>query len=163
MFFPLCFFCASFRRCYYFLDSLPISTYFAGTKLRWLLNEVPGLEERAKNGEVLFGTIDCWLIWKFTNGDVHATDVTNASRTLLVDVGTLQWDDRLLEIFDIPKSILPTIQPSLGGQFGPFRLDLVSTCSALHRFWPNLLRSALVGGQFAALCTELGSICCVRH
>ena len=140
---PFVFFCASFRRCYYFLDSLPISTYFAGTKLRWLLNEVPGLEERAKNGEVLFGTIDCWLIWKFTNGDVHATDVTNASRTLLVDVGTLQWDDRLLEIFDIPKSILPTIQPSLGGQFGAISSP---SCSAFQ----GIPIGAILGDQHAA-------------
>lgn len=125
------------------ITGLPISTYFAGTKLRWLLNEVPGLEERAKNGEVLFGTIDCWLIWKFTNGDVHATDVTNASRTLLVDVGTLQWDNRLLEIFDIPKSILPTIQPSLGGQFGAISSP---SCSAFQ----GIPIGAILGDQHAA-------------
>jgi glycerol kinase len=74
---------------------LPLSTYFAGTKLRWILDNVPGVRTRAEKGELLFGTIDTWLLWNITggvNGGVHATDVTNASRTLLMDLRTLQWD-----------------------------------------------------------------------
>ena len=95
-----------------FLDScgLPLATYFSGPKLRWLLAEVPGLRERAERGEVLFGTIDSWLIWRLTGE--HVTDVTNASRTMLMNLRTLDWDPRTLEVFGVPARMLPRIRPS---------------------------------------------------
>ncbi|GAA2731086.1 glycerol kinase GlpK [Actinocorallia aurantiaca] len=95
-----------------FLDScgLPLATYFSGPKLRWLLAEVPGLRERAERGEVLFGTIDSWLIWRLTGE--HVTDVTNASRTMLMNLRTLDWDPRTLEAFGVPARMLPRIRPS---------------------------------------------------
>lgn len=91
---------------------LLIDAYFCASKLRWLLGEIPGARQRAEAGELAFGTIDSWLIWKLTGGRVHATDVTNASRTMLLDITTCQWDDQLLEIFDIPRSLLPEVLPS---------------------------------------------------
>lgn len=87
---------------------LPISTYFSGPKLKWLLDEIPGLKARAERGELLFGTIDTWIIWNLTGG-VHVTDVTNASRTLLMNLETLNWDPGLLELMAIPNSLLPRI------------------------------------------------------
>jgi glycerol kinase len=91
---------------------LLIDAYFCATKLRWLLKEIPGARQRAEAGELAFGTIDSWLIWKLTGGKLHATDVTNASRTMLMDVRTCQWDEELLNVFDIPRSMLPEIMPS---------------------------------------------------
>jgi glycerol kinase len=89
---------------------LPLATYFSAPKIRWLLDEVPGLRERAENGDVLFGTMDTWLISKLTGR--HATDVTNASRTMLMNLSTLAWDDELLAAFDIPRAMLPEIVAS---------------------------------------------------
>lgn len=91
---------------------LLIDSYFSGTKLRWLLDNVPGARQRAQRGELAFGTIDSWLIWKMTGGRVHVTDVTNASRTMLLNIETGQWDDELLSILDIPPSVLPKVRPS---------------------------------------------------
>jgi glycerol kinase len=91
---------------------LLIDAYFCATKLRWLLDNVPGARQRAENGELAFGTVDSWLFWKLTGGRVHATDVTNASRTMLFDISRCQWDDELLELFEIPKSVLPEVFPS---------------------------------------------------
>lgn len=91
---------------------LPLATYFAGPKLRWLLDETPGLRERAEAGDVLFGTMDSYVVWKLTGR--HVTDVTNASRTLLMDLETLQWDPELLEAIGIPAAMLPEIVPSVG-------------------------------------------------
>ncbi len=93
---------------------LRIDPYFSGTKIQWLLSNVPGARSRAERGELAFGTIDTWLIWQLTKGRVHATDFTNASRTLLCNLSTGQWDDELLGIFDIPMSLLPQIVPSSG-------------------------------------------------
>jgi glycerol kinase len=90
---------------------LPIATYFSGPKLQWLLDHVPGARQRARLGELLFGTIDTWLIWNLTGG-VHVTDPTNASRTLLMNLATLDWDLELLELMDIPRSMLPEIRSS---------------------------------------------------
>lgn len=87
-----------------------LDPYFSGTKLQWLLEKVDGLRQRAEQGELLFGTIDTWLIWKLTGGQVHATDVTNASRTLLFNIHTLDWDDELLALFDIPRPLLPEVK-----------------------------------------------------
>ena len=86
--------------------------YFSGTKIKWLLDNVPGAREKAEKGELAFGTIDTWLIWKLTGGRVHVTDVTNASRTMIFNIHTLEWDDELLKILDIPKSMLPEVKPS---------------------------------------------------
>jgi glycerol kinase len=89
---------------------LPLATYFSGPKVRWLLDGVPGLQARAEQGEVLFGTMDSWLIWKLTGR--HLTDPTNASRTMLMNLGTLDWDDTLLDAFGIPRAMLPEIRSS---------------------------------------------------
>jgi glycerol kinase len=89
---------------------LPLASYFSGPKLRWLLETVPRLRERAEAGEVLFGTMDSWLIWRLTGR--HLTDVTNASRTMLMSLHTLEWDQALLEAFGVPRTMLPEIRPS---------------------------------------------------
>jgi glycerol kinase len=91
---------------------LVIDAYFSGTKLKWLLDHVPGARAKAEKGELCFGTIDCWLLWKLTNGKVHATDVSNASRTLLYNIHTLAWDEELLELMQIPASVLPEVKSS---------------------------------------------------
>ncbi|HVW15173.1 MAG TPA: glycerol kinase GlpK [Mucilaginibacter sp.] len=91
---------------------LVIDAYFSGSKIRWILDNVPGARQKAEAGELAFGTVDSWLVWKFTRGKVHATDVTNASRTMLFNIRTLQWDDELLRIFDIPQSMLPEVKQS---------------------------------------------------
>ena len=83
-----------------------------GTKIKWILDQVEGSRERAKNGELLFGTIDTWLIWKLTGGEVHVTDYTNASRTMIYNIHELKWDEELLELLDIPKEMLPEVRPS---------------------------------------------------
>lgn len=86
--------------------------YFSGTKLKWILDHVPGARERAKKGELLFGTVDTWLIWNLTNRKVHVTDYTNASRTMLFDIHRLQWDEEILRKLDIPREMLPKVCPS---------------------------------------------------
>ncbi len=91
---------------------LVIDAYFSATKLKWVLDNVTGARERAVKGELAFGTIDSWLTWKLTNGEVHVTDVSNASRTMLFNIHTLQWDEELLKVFDIPLYVLPEVKPS---------------------------------------------------
>ena len=91
---------------------LVIDAYFSGSKIRWILDNVPGARAKAEAGGLAFGTVDSWLVWKFTRGNVHATDVTNASRTMLFNIKTLEWDDELLRLFNIPKSILPEVKQS---------------------------------------------------
>lgn len=91
---------------------LVIDPYFSGTKVKWILDHVEGSRERARRGELLFGTVDTWLIWKFTGGKVHVTDYTNASRTLMFNIHTLQWDKRMLEVLDIPEQMLPEVRSS---------------------------------------------------
>ncbi len=91
---------------------LLIDAYFSGTKLRWILENVPGAREKAEAGKLLFGTIETWLIWKLTDGKVHVTDYSNASRTMMFNINTLQWDDEILDILDIPKCMLPEPKPS---------------------------------------------------
>jgi glycerol kinase len=93
---------------------LVLDAYFSGTKLEWLLNNVPGVRARAERGELAFGTIDSWLVWKLTGGRVHATDASNASRTLLFNIHTLAWDTKLLSLFNIPPSVLPRVVASSG-------------------------------------------------
>ncbi len=86
--------------------------YFSGSKIKWLLDNVPGARERAERGELLFGTIDTWLIWRLTEGAVHVTDQTNASRTMLYNIHSLEWDNELLDMLDIPRNMLPEVKPS---------------------------------------------------
>lgn len=93
---------------------LMVDAYFSGTKLKWILDHVEGARTRAERGELLFGTIETWLIWKLTKGAVHVTDYSNASRTMLFDIQTLQWDPDILELLQIPVSMLPLPVPSSG-------------------------------------------------
>ena len=91
---------------------LILDAYFSATKIKWILDNVEGAREKAENGELLFGTLDTWLIWNLTRGKVHVTDYTNAARTMLYNIKELKWDDEILEILDIPKSMLPDVKPS---------------------------------------------------
>ena len=91
---------------------LVIDAYFSGTKLRWILENVPGARQRAEKGELLFGTVETWLIWKLTGGRAHVTDYSNASRTMLFNINTLQWDEEILAELEIPRSMLPEVKPS---------------------------------------------------
>ena len=91
---------------------LKFDPYFSGTKIRWILDNVPGVRERAEKGELCFGTVESWLIFKLTKGKVHVTDYSNASRTLLFNINTLEWDDELCQILEVPKSMLPEVKPS---------------------------------------------------
>ncbi|MFP4508670.1 MAG: glycerol kinase GlpK [Spirochaetaceae bacterium] len=91
---------------------LVIDAYFSATKVKWLLDEVDGIREKAKQGKVLFGTVDTWLIWNLTRGKVHVTDYSNASRTMMFDINTLDWDDAILAELDIPRAMLPEVKPS---------------------------------------------------
>jgi glycerol kinase len=121
---------------------LPLATYFSAPRIRWLLDRRPGLRERAERGDVLFGTMESWLIWNLTggpDGGLHVTDVTNASRTLLMDLATLTWDRELLEFFGIPQAMLPQIRPSM---------EAFAPTSALL---PGVPIAAALGDQQAAL------------
>lgn len=90
---------------------LIVDAYFSGTKIRWILENIPGARERAERGELLFGTIETWLIWKMTGGKAHVTDYSNAARTMLFNIHTLEWDEEILKLLDIPRSMLPKPQP----------------------------------------------------
>jgi len=120
--------------------------YFSASKLRWILQNVPGVRERADRGELRFGTVDSWLIWNLTGGCVHATDVSNASRTMLFNIKTLQWDDELLALFDVPRSMLPEVVASSG---------IVGYAQLLPEKAPIPV-SGVLGDQQAAL---LGQLC----
>ncbi|MGL5005976.1 MAG: glycerol kinase GlpK [Plesiomonas sp.] len=91
---------------------LVVDPYFSGTKVKWILDHVEGSRERAQRGELLFGTVDTWLVWKMTQGRAHVTDYTNASRTMMFNIHTLDWDTRMLEALDIPRAMLPAVRPS---------------------------------------------------
>ncbi len=91
---------------------LVVDAYFSGTKVKWLLDNIAGARDKANRGELCFGTIDSWLLWKLTNGKVHATDVSNASRTMLFNIHTLEWDQELLQLLDVPASVLPEVRSS---------------------------------------------------
>ena len=91
---------------------LIIDAYFSATKLKWILDNVEGARARAEKGELAFGTVDSWLVWKFSNGQLHITDVSNASRTMLLNIHTCTWDDELLKLFDIPRQVLPEVKAS---------------------------------------------------
>ncbi len=132
------------------LSGLPLASYFSGPKLRWLLDNVPGLRERAAAGDLLFGTMDSWLIWRMTGR--HLTDVTNASRTLLMNLHTLAWDDELVELLGVPPGMLPEIRPS-AEVYGEARGELAGVPIA-----------AALGDQQAALfgqtCFDVGDAKC---
>lgn len=119
---------------------LLIDPYFSATKIQWLLDHVKGARERARAGELAFGTVDSFLLWRLTNGASHATDATNASRTLLFNINTQQWDDKLLELFDIPKSILPEVLDS-AAHFGESNASILGAPISI---------TALLGDQQAA-------------
>ena len=108
---------------------LVLDAYFSGTKLKWLLDNVPGARKRAENGELCFGTIDTWLIWNLTGGKTHATDPSNASRTLLFNIHTNSWDDELLTLLSIPHALLPQVRPS-SGTFGEAVINGVAVAIA---------------------------------
>lgn len=101
---------------------LVIDSYFSGTKVKWILDNVEGAREKAENGDLLMGTVDSWLVWNMTNRANHVTDYTNASRTLIYDIVNLKWDDKLLQFLGIPKSMLPEVKPS-AHHFGDYELD----------------------------------------
>jgi len=120
---------------------LVIDAYFSGTKVKWLLDEIPCARDKALKGELLFGTIDTWLLWKLTGGKVHATDYTNASRTMLFNIRSLEWDPTLLKALNIPSIILPEVRPS-SGLFGETIPEL---------FGSSIPISGIAGDQQAAL------------
>ncbi|MFX1735925.1 glycerol kinase GlpK [Paraburkholderia sp. A1RI_3L] len=131
---------------------LPIDAYFSATKIRWILDNVEGAREKARQGRLAFGTVDSWLVWNFTKHSLHITDVTNASRTMLFNIHTLKWDDELLEALDIPRSMLPEVRPS-SEVYGP----TVTTV-----FASKIPIGGIAGDQHAALfgqmCTESGMV-----
>ncbi len=130
---------------------LIIDAYFSASKIRWILDNVEGARKRAEKGDLLFGTVDTWLIWNLTGRKVHATDYTNASRTMLFNIHTLEWDKELLKIFDIPPSILPEVKPS-GFVYGLSSRQLVGA---------EIPVASAIGDQqsalFGQMCTEQGS------
>lgn len=133
---------------------LLIDPYFSALKIVWILDNVPGAREKANKGELLFGTVDSYLIWHFTNGKVHATDVTNASRTLLYNINTLDWDDELLALFNIPRNMLPKVLDS-AAEFGV--VD--------KKHWGvEIPLTGVIGDQQAAslgqACVEVGDVKC---
>ncbi|MET7395697.1 glycerol kinase GlpK [Dactylosporangium sp. NPDC005572] len=138
---------------------LPPATYFSGPKIRWLLDETPALRERAEQGDVLFGTIDSWLIWNLTGR--HVTDVTNASRTMLMNLHTLQWDDEMLDVIGVPRAMLPEIRPS--AEVYGYTTDGVPVASALGDqqaalfgqtcFEPGATKSTYGSGSFLLMNT----------
>jgi glycerol kinase len=131
---------------------LVIDSYFSGTKVKWILDNVEGAREKAEKGELAFGTIDTWLIWNFTQGELHITDVTNASRTMLFNINKMDWDDELLELMDIPKNMLPDVKQS-SEEYGRTKTTL---------FASKVPIAGIAGDQQAALfgqmCTEPGMV-----
>ncbi|MDN4986886.1 glycerol kinase GlpK [Bradyrhizobium arachidis] len=145
---------------------LIVDPYFSGTKVAWILDHVPGARARAARGELMFGTVDCYLLWRLTGGKVHATDATNASRTLLFNIHTGQWDDELLEIIGVPRSMLPEVKDS-SAAYGESTPDLFGGAIAISGiagdqqaatigqacFRPGMIKSTYGTGCFALLNT----------
>lgn len=131
---------------------LIIDAYFSGTKIKWILDNVPGARERAEKGKLRFGTVDSWLVWRLTRGEVHVTDVSNASRTMLFNIHTLDWDDDLLKLFGIPRSMMPEVKSS-SEVYGHTKTTI---------FAHEVPIAGIAGDQQAALfgqlCIEPGSI-----
>ncbi len=130
---------------------LLIDAYFSGTKVKWILDNVEGVRERAEKGDLLFGTMDTWVIWKLSGGRAHVTDYTNASRTLMYNIYDLKWDDELLEMLDVPKSMLPEVRPSS---------EVYANTVDYHFFGEEVPIAGAAGDQQAALfgqaCFEKG-------
>ncbi|MCT4790864.1 MULTISPECIES: glycerol kinase GlpK [Exiguobacterium] len=130
---------------------LLIDAYFSGTKVKWILDHVEGSRERAERGELLFGTIDTWLIWKLSGGKAHVTDYSNASRTLMYNIHELKWDDELLQLLDVPKAMLPEVRPSS---------EVYAHTAGYHFFGESVPIAGAAGDQQAALfgqaCFEKG-------
>ena len=131
---------------------LIIDAYFSGTKIRWILDNVPGAREKAEAGKLRFGTVDSWLVWQLTRGEVHVTDVSNASRTMLFNINTLEWDKELLELLDVPASMMPEVRSS-SEVYGVTKTTI---------FAHEVPIGGIAGDQQAALfgqmCTEPGSV-----
>ena len=106
-------------------SGLVIDPYFSATKIKWILDNVPGARSKAENDEICFGTVDSFLLWKLTGGKVHATDATNASRTSLYNIESLEWDNELLKIFDVPISLMPVVMDS-NSHFGDISKDIIN-------------------------------------
>ncbi|WP_306007572.1 glycerol kinase GlpK [Bacillus sp. MMSF_3353] len=121
---------------------LLIDAYFSGTKVKWILDNVEGAREKAENGDLLFGTIDTWLVWKLSGGKAHVTDYSNASRTLMFNIHDLQWDDELLDMLTVPKSMLPEVRPSS---------EIYGETIDYHFFGQNIPIAGVAGDQQAAL------------
>jgi len=136
-------------------SGLVIDPYFSGTKIRWLLDHVPGLRARAKSGALAFGTVDSYLLWRLTGGALHATDATNASRTMLMNLKTLAWDDELCDILGVPRALLPEICPTIG---------ILGRTKGVPGLPDGIPIAAMAGDQQAALfgqaCFEPGSAKC---
>ena len=132
---------------------LLLDPYFSGTKVRWILDNVKGAREKAENGDLLFGTIDTWLVWKLSGGEAHITDYSNASRTLMYNIHELKWDDELLELLDIPKAILPEVKESS---------EIYAHTKDYHFFGQEVPIAGIAGDQQAALfgqaCFERGDV-----
>ena len=126
---------------------LVVDAYFSGTKIKWLLDNVDGARERAEKGELRFGTIDSWLIWKLTGGETHVTDYTNASRTLIYNIFDLEWDQEMLDILDIPESMLPEVKQSS---------EVYGKTADYHFFGQNVPIAGIAGDQQAA---TFGQVC----
>ena len=120
--------------------------YFSATKIRWILDHVPGAQERAEKGELLFGTIDTWLVWKLTGGKVHVTDYTNASRTMLFNITELDWDDEILKLLNIPRQLLPEIRSNS---------EVYGTTAEYHFYGSEVPIAGMAGDQQAALFGQL--------
>ena len=125
---------------------LVIDAYFSATKIRWILDHVEGAQERAEKGELLFGTIDTWLVWKLTNGATHVTDYTNAARTMLFNINDLQWDEEILEILNIPTTMLPEVKSNS---------EIYGTTASFHFYGGEVPISGMAGDQQAALFGQL--------
>ncbi|MDK4115261.1 glycerol kinase GlpK [Staphylococcus pseudintermedius] len=132
---------------------LLLDPYFSGTKVKWILDKVDGAREKAAKGEILFGTIDTWLVWKLSGGRAHVTDYSNASRTLMYNIHELKWDDELLELLDVPKAMLPEVKPSS---------EVYCETIDYHFFGQNVPIAGIAGDQQAALfgqaCFERGDV-----
>lgn len=121
---------------------LVLDPYFSGTKIAWILDNVEGARARAERGELCFGTVDTWLLWNLTDGTVHATDPSNASRTLLYNIEAMDWDERMLEALNVPRAILPEVKES-SSVFGSHNGIPIADYgrSTVCSFWPNLLHA----------------------
>ena len=132
---------------------LVLDPYFAGTKIKWILDEVDGAREKAENGDLLFGTVDSWLVWKLSGGQAHITDYSNASRTLIYNIHNLEWDNELLDILDIPKQMLPEVKESS---------EIYAKTIDYHFFGQEVPIAGIAGDQQAALfgqaCFERGDV-----